>query len=324
MVLSLRTSGPAARSLRFRARVRSIRAVEESFCTVGDVELCYETFGDSSDQPLLLVMGLGVQMIGWHEDFCRELAERGHYVIRYDNRDVGRSTHFRGVPTVRELLVRRFRRLAYTLDDMADDAAGLLDHLGIDSAHVVGVSMGGMIAQVLALRHPERVRSLVSIMSTTGSRRVGQAAPRLYPYFLGKPPRSKEEAVQRALRLFRVIGSPAFARDERELRELVEHSFERGGGDTAGTARQLAAVLAAGNRTRDLRRISVPTLVIHGRKDRLVAPSGGRATARAIPGARLDMVDGMGHDLPRGVWPRLIEGIVDNAERAASRVAAGA
>ena len=298
--------------------------MEESFCTVGDVELCYETFGDPADPPLLLVMGLGVQMLGWHEDFCRELAERGHYVIRYDNRDVGRSTHFHGVPTARELLTRRFRRLAYTLDDMADDAAGLLDRLGIDSAHVVGASMGGMIAQVLALRHPERVRSLVSIMSTTGSRLVGQAAPRLYPYFLGKPPRSKEEAVRRALRLFRVIGSPAFERDERELRALVEQSFERGGGDTAGTARQLAAVLAAGNRTRDLRGISVPTLVIHGRKDRLVGPSGGRATARAIPGARLDMVDGMGHDLPRGVWPRLVEGIVDNTSRVAPRVAASA
>ena len=292
--------------------------MSEQLCTVGEIELCYETFGDPAGEPLLLIMGLGTQMLAWREEFCGMLAERGFHVIRFDNRDIGRSTHLRDVapPTPLQLLRRDRRSAAYTLDDMADDAAGLLDQLGIGAAHVVGASMGGMIAQVLAGRHPDRVRTLTSIMSTTGHRLKGQPALAVYPYFLTKRPRQKEEAVERAVRLFRVVGSPGFDRAEDDLRDLVRRSFDRGRGDDAGTGRQLHAILASGDRTRTLRDVKAPTLVIHGRADKLVRPSGGRATAAAIRGARLVEIDGMGHDLPRGLWPRLVDLIAEHAERA--------
>jgi len=294
----------------------------EQFCTVGDVEICYETFGEPGRPALLLIIGLGMQMIVWHDDFCRMLADRGFFVIRYDNRDVGRSTRFDGVPPPARLglLRRRPRRFAYTLADMAGDGAGVLAHLGIEAAHVVGASMGGMIAQDLAARHPRRVLSLVSMMSSTGSRWAGQPALRAYPYFLRDflraPPASKEEYVDRAVRFYRLIGSPAFDRDEQALlRDMVALSFERGW-SPAGTARQMAAVMAAGNRSADLGRIKAPTLVIHGTADPLAAPSGGRATARAIPGARLMLLEGMGHVVPRRWWPRVVGAIADNAARA--------
>ncbi|HEV2813859.1 MAG TPA: alpha/beta hydrolase [Solirubrobacteraceae bacterium] len=289
----------------------------EQFCTVGDVELCYETFGDPSDVPLLLVMGLGTQMIAWRNDFCESLAARGFHVIRYDNRDIGRSTHLRSArpPTVRQMLTRDRRAAAYTLDDMADDAAGLLDCLGIEAAHVVGASMGGMIAQMLAAGHPDRVLTLTSIMSTTGHRLKGQPALKVYPFFLAKRPKAKDEAIERIVKLFRVVGSPGFPRDEEDLRKLASDSWDRGDGDDAGSGRQLQAILASGNRTAALRDVKAPTLVIHGKADKLVRPSGGRATARAIPGARLVLIDGMGHDMPRGVWPRLIDLIAEHAAR---------
>jgi pimeloyl-ACP methyl ester carboxylesterase len=288
--------------------------MNEQFCKVGDVELCYETFGDPADPAVLLIMGLGTQMIGWPEEFCAELVERGFYVIRYDNRDVGRSTHFDSVPppTLWQLLLRRPKHVAYTLADLADDGVGVLDHLDIEAAHVVGASMGGMVTQVLAARRPERVLSLVSIMSSTGSRWSGQPAMRVFPYFLRRPAAGREAFVERIVKLFRVVGSPGFERDEQALREMAELSFERGD-DAAGTGRQLAAILASGNRVADLRRIKAPTVVIHGTADRLVRPSGGRATARAIPGARLMLIEGMGHDLPRGAWPQIIGAIAENA-----------
>ena len=291
--------------------------MDEQFADVGDIRLCYETFGERGNTPMLLIMGLGTQMLAWHEDFCRELAGRGFFVIRYDNRDVGRSTHFEDVPPPRpsELLRRRIRRPAYTLGDMADDAAGLLEALGLASAHVVGASMGGMIAQAVAARHPARVRSLTSIMSTTGNRWRGQPAVRIYPYLLARPPRTKEEGVERIARVFRVIGSPGFERDEEELRTMAALAWDRDSSRT-GTARQLAAIIASGDRTPDVRRISAPTLVIHGTNDRMVRPSGGRATARAIPGSRLMLVRGKAHDLPRAVWPRLIGAIAEHAARA--------
>jgi pimeloyl-ACP methyl ester carboxylesterase len=298
---------------------------DEQFATVGDVTLCYETFGDPADPAALLVMGLGTQMLAWHPDFCRDLASRGYFVVRFDNRDVGRSTRFDGAPppTPLELATRRIRRPAYTLSDMARDAAGLLDALGVDAAHVVGASMGGMIAQVLAAEQPERVRSLVSIMSTTGSFWRGQPAFRAYPFLLAKPPRTKEDSVERLVKLFRVVGSPGFERDEDELRATAELSWDRGP-SSAGTGRQLAAILASGDRTAAVRNIAVPSLVIHGTKDKLVRVSGGKATARAIPGARLMLVDGMGHDLPRGAWPRILDGIAETAARADEARPAGA
>jgi len=291
--------------------------MDEQFAAVGEIELCYETFGDPADPAMLLVMGLGTQMLGWHEELCRELAGRGHFVIRYDNRDSGRSTHLRDAPTptLRELVLRRPRTLAYTLEDMAADGLGLLDALGIERAHVVGASMGGMLAQILAARHPDRVLTLTSVMSTTGSLLRGQPGPRIWPFFLQAPARDAKAYADRLLRLLDAVGSRGFERDVAELRARAELAYARSP-DTRGTGRQLAAILAAGNRTRELRSITAPTLVIHGTDDRLVPLSGGRATARAIPGARLLVIEGMGHDLPRGAWPRIVDAIAEHAARA--------
>jgi pimeloyl-ACP methyl ester carboxylesterase len=284
-----------------------VRPPRERFCTVGDVRLCHETFGSPDDPAVLLVMGLGAQMLGWHEDLCESLAAGGRFVIRFDNRDSGRSTHFDAhpAPTPARLLTRRLRPLAYTLDDMAADAAGLLDELGIARADVIGASMGGMIAQQLAVNHPERVRSLVSVMANTGSLRSGQPAARLWPHLVRRLPADREGYVRELMATFRRIGSPGFEHDEPWLRRMLELSYERGA-SADGMARQLAAILGAGDRRRALAGITAPTVVIHGSADRLVAPSGGRATARAIPDAKLILIEGMGHDLPREVWPRIV------------------
>jgi pimeloyl-ACP methyl ester carboxylesterase len=291
--------------------------MEERFCDIGrDITLCYETFGDASDPTALLIMGLGTQMVAWHEDFCRALAERGLHVVRFDNRDIGRSTHLQGPPpTMRQLLLRSRRAARYTLADMADDTALLLERLQLAPAHVIGASMGGMIAQTLAARHPDSVRSLVSIMSNTGALSNGQPALRLYPFFLRRPAIGREQYVAHFERLFAAIGSTGMPRDLDEIRELAALSYDRDH-DAAGPGRQLAAIIASGDRTRELRRIVAPTLVVHGTADPLVRPSGGRATARAIAGAKLMRVEGMGHDLPRALWPRLIDAIVENAAKA--------
>jgi pimeloyl-ACP methyl ester carboxylesterase len=298
--------------------------VSEEFCDVGrEITLCYETFGDASDPTALLIMGLGTQMLGWQEDFCHELAGRGLHVVRFDNRDVGRSTHMGGrPPTIPQLLMRSKRAARYTLADMADDAAGLLDELELAPAHVIGASMGGMIAQLLAVRHPEKVRSLVSIMSNTGSLRVGQPSPRVYPIFLRPPPASRLEFVARMDRVFATIGSSGLPQDPRDIHELAGVSYDRDH-DPEGPGRQLGAIIACGDRTAQLRRIAAPTLVIHGTADPLVAYSGGKATARAIPGAKLLSVEGMGHDLPRAAWPTLIEAIAGHAHRADLAAPAG-
>jgi pimeloyl-ACP methyl ester carboxylesterase len=294
--------------------------MDERFCDVGrGITLCYEPFGSPGDPPALLIMGLGTQMVAWHEDFCRDLAARGYYVVRFDNRDIGRSTHVGGPPpTITQLLLRSKRAARYTLADMADDAAGLLLELGLSPAHVIGASMGGMIAQTLAARHPEQVRSLTSIMSNTGALSNGQPALRLYPFFLRRRPVGHDEYVAHFARLFAAIGSSGLPRDPDEIRALAGISYERDH-DIAGPGRQLAAIIASGDRTRELRKVVAPTLVVHGTADPLVSPSGGRATARAIKGAKLMNVAGMGHDLPRAVWPRLIDAIVDNAARAGGR-----
>ena len=288
----------------------------EQFCTVnGNVELCYETFGDASDPAVLLVMGLATQMVGWHEDFCEAFAERGYHVIRFDNRDVGRSQTMTGpVPTLRQLILRNKHVAEYTLEDMAQDGFELLDHLGIERAHVVGVSMGGMIAQTMAARNPERALSLVSWMSNTGARWSGQPSPRLYPVLLKTPPRDRDNYLEHAVWVFTRIGSPGFPPDDDNLRRIAGLSYDRGV-NAAGNLRQLAAIVASGDRTPLLRTITAPTLVIHGTKDKLVPPSGGRATARAIPGARLLTIEGMGHDLPRDAWPRILDAIEENAAR---------
>jgi pimeloyl-ACP methyl ester carboxylesterase len=305
---------------------------EERFCAVGrGIELCYDDFGDASDPPLLLIMGLATQMIAWHEDFCNQLAARGFHVVRFDNRDIGRSTHMGFRPSsASQLLLRRVGPQQYTLSDMADDTAGLLAELDLSPAHVVGVSMGGMIGQTLAAEHPERVRSLTSIMSTTGNRWRGQPSPGVYRYLLKPPPTDRQGFVDRATEVFGVVGSTGFEGNIDHIRDYAARSFDRGH-SAAGGGRQLGAVVASGDRTAQLRNIHTPTLVIHGTVDKLIRPSGGRATAKAIPGARLKMIEGMGHDLPRGAWPQLIDAIDEHAKaadgvrkRAEARAAAGA
>ena len=270
--------------------------------TVGEVDLCFDAFGDPELPPMLLIMGMGFQLIHWPEDLCRQLALEGFRVVRFDNRDAGRSTHLPG------------RR--YTLEDMADDSVGLLDALGVDSVHVVGASLGGMIAQTIAIRHPGRVRSLASLMSTTGRRGKGRTSLRLLRQVLARPPRSDEEAVERRVRAFALIGSSGFDQDFGELRRVSALAFQRDPDGRGGRRRQHRAVRAASDRTAALGLLTVPTVVVHGTEDLMCHSSGGRATAEAIPGARLVLVPGMGHDLPRGLWPQLVGAIVDNARRA--------
>jgi pimeloyl-ACP methyl ester carboxylesterase len=291
--------------------------VNEQFCDVGrGISLCYETFGDRSDPTALLIMGLGTQMLAWNDDFCSRLAARGLHVVRFDNRDIGRSTHISAPPpTIGQLLRRSRAAAAYTLADMADDAAGLLDELDLSPAHVIGASMGGMIAQTLAARHPQHVRSLVSIMSNTGSRVWGQPSLRTYAVLLRRAPQARDPYIAHIERVFAAIGSPGLPRDLEEVRALAAASYDRDH-DPDGPGRQLAAIIASGNRATELRRITAPTLVVHGKADPLVAYSGGRATARLIPGAKMMSVEGMGHDLPRAVWPRLIDAIAAHAARA--------
>ncbi|HWH94518.1 MAG TPA: alpha/beta hydrolase [Baekduia sp.] len=292
--------------------------MDERFAEVGNgITLCYETFGDPAAPPIMLVMGLGTQMIAWDARFCADLAGGGFFVVRFDNRDTGRSTRLDGapVPKLREIVLRRIARPAYTLADMALDTVGLMDVLGLERAHVVGASMGGMIAQSLAARHPTRVRSLTSIMSNTGAPFSGQPALKTYRVLLASSPGDRDAFIEHGTRTWSLIGSPGFARDELELREMVALSFDRGA-SPAGTARQLGAIIASGDRRRELRAVQAPTLVIHGDADKLVSPSGGRATAKAIDGARLITIPGMGHDLPREAWPQIVGAIAQHAHAA--------
>jgi pimeloyl-ACP methyl ester carboxylesterase len=263
-------------------------------------------------------MGLSAQMVLWDEAFCERLAAEGVFVIRFDNRDVGRSTILReaGVPKQWQLLVRDPRGAAYSLDDMAADAVGLMDHLDVSAAHVVGVSMGGMIAQAMAIAYPQRVLSLVSIMSSTGNRRVGQPLPRVALRMLRRVPRDRDGYVESHLETYRLIGSKTIEFDEERRRRRAGLCFDRGL-HPSGSARQMAAIVSAPDRTRALANVRVPATVIHGDSDPLVNISGGRATAEAIPGARLVVIPGMGHDLPPAVWPQVIDAIIANARSAA-------
>jgi pimeloyl-ACP methyl ester carboxylesterase len=290
---------------------------EERMAPANGLELCYQEMGDPDGQPLILVMGLATQMIAWDQEFCSLLADRGYRVVRFDNRDIGRSTKLKdaGLPDRVDMLLGRKGSAPYLLSDMADDTVGLMDHLGIDAAHVVGASMGGMIAQTLAIQHQPRLRSMVSIMSTTGNRRSGQPSLKVYGVLLGSPPLTRDQVIDRSVKTFRVIGSPGFPFEEEHICELAGLSYDRGH-SAAGVARQLHAITASGDRTKNLRNVQIPCAVIHGTRDPLVKPSGGKATARAIPGARLMMVDGMGHDLPRDLWPTFAEAIDTNAIRA--------
>ena len=295
----------------------SVTASEELFAPVGrDVELCYQTFGTPDDDPLLLVMGLGGPMTWWDAELCQLLADRGFHVIRYDNRDSGRSS--RGVGRVtRTMLLRaaagRRVRAPYSMADLADDAFGLLDHLGLESAHVCGVSMGGMIAQTMAIAHPERVRSLTSLMSTTGKRTVGWQHPSLLPNFLGRRA-GREGYIAASVKTWKIIGSPGYPKSEERTRAHAAETYDRGV-TSSGTLRQMVAVLTQPNRAQKLRALRMPTLVVHGLDDKMVHVSGGRATAAAIHGAELLLIDGMGHDLP----PALFETFADAISRTAKR-----
>ncbi|HWM54202.1 MAG TPA: alpha/beta fold hydrolase [Solirubrobacterales bacterium] len=296
---------------------------EERLAPANGIEIAYQEIGDPDGEPLFLVMGLGTQMLAWDEAFCATLAERGFRVVRFDNRDIGRSTMIdsAGIPKRIDVFVGRRSTAAYRLSDMAADAAGLMDHLEIDSAHVVGASMGGMIGQTLAIEQPERVRSLVSIMSTTGNRLVGTPTPKAYALLLSDFPRDRYAYVERVVKTFELIGSPAFAMDEERLREIAGRMYERSH-NPAGIMRQIHAISASGSRTRALGDLTLPVTVIHGTRDPLIRPSGGRATARAIPGARLRMVEGMGHDFPEALWPLFVDEIADTAARAGWHAAA--
>ncbi len=293
-----------------------VTASDERFAQVGELELCWQEFGEQGNPPLLMVMGLGAQMILWPDEMCEMIAARGFRVIRFDNRDAGRSTILEDAPTgtVPRALGGEIEPGSYILSDMAADAAGLLDALGIEAAHVVGASLGGMIAQTLAFEHPQRVLSLASIMSNTGDRRHG----RVHRSLLLKAPKTvaktRDEAVDKGIETFRLISGPHFDEHEPDLRALLEAALARSW-DIAGTARQSMAIAASPDRTEALGSVTAPTLVIHGLVDPLVRPSGGFATAKAIPGSRLLAFPDMGHDLPRARWDEIISAIVDNAQR---------
>ena len=293
--------------------------VTTAIAPANGIEIAYETHGDPGDEPLLLVMGLGAQLIAWPIELVDALVDRGFFVIRYDNRDVGLSTKFSddGLDVMTSLMqaVQGEPVTApYLLSDMAADGMALLDHLGIASAHIVGASMGGMISQAMAIEHPTRVRTLTSIMSTTGDSDVGTPIPEALAVLLGPPGRNREEAIEVSVRGSKAIASPALF-DEAVARERAEAAYDRCY-NPAGTVRQLLAIVASGSRAAGLASLDVPTVVIHGDADPLVTPSGGVRTAELIPGAELIMIEGMGHDLPPAVIGQVVEAVTALASRA--------
>ncbi len=290
------------------------------------IELCYEIFGEASAEPLLLIMGLGAQMIHWPDDFCRQLAARGFRVIRFDNRDIGHSTKLSGGKRLSpiELLKLRFFRIPvaapYRLHDMAQDTVALMDALSVKSAHVVGASMGGMIAQEMAISFPQRLRSLTSIMSTTGDPKVPPPSREASAILMAPPPATKEEYFARYAQTWKILRAGHFPEDEAHDHEHAERTYARGL-NPAGVARQLRAILASASRKERLRAVKVPTLVIHGTADPLVHPAGGKDTAASIPNAKLVMIEGMGHALPIRMWPEIIDAIAAHARGAAAQAA---
>ncbi|GAB4350321.1 MAG: alpha/beta hydrolase [Candidatus Abyssubacteria bacterium] len=284
------------------------------------IRLEYDTFGESSSAPLLLIMGLGSQMILWDEEFCTRLAAKGHFVIRFDNRDVGLSTKLdeAGIPNVMKAMSALMQgekiESPYSIDDMADDSVGLLDALKIDKAHICGASMGGMVAQTIAIRHPKRVATLTSIMSSTGAPDLPRAKPEVMMMMLTPPPQEREACIQHGLKLWRTISGPGFPFDEKWTRERLARSYDRCF-YPQGAVRQLMAILAHGDRTPALKSVTAPTLVIHGAADPLVPVECGKATAEAVPGASLLIIEGMGHSLPPEVWPQIINAIAEHARK---------
>jgi pimeloyl-ACP methyl ester carboxylesterase len=278
------------------------------------IELEYETLGNPDDPALLLIMGFTAQLIAWDDAFCQQLVDAGPFhVIRFDNRDVGLSSRIEGDVDLAELFSGTITSVPYGLEDMADDAAGLLDALGIDKAHVVGGSMGGMIAQLVAIRHPEKVLSLCSIMSTTGDRSVGQPTPEAMGALMQPAATSREEAIASGVATGRILSPVHY--DEAKAADRAGRSYDRAF-DPKGVARQMAAIGTQADRTEALAGVTAPTLVIHGRHDPLVTLSGGEATAKAVPGAELLILDEMGHDNPEPLWPEIVAAITANARKA--------
>ncbi len=286
-----------------------VRSVEGA-----DVEIAYETLGDPGGVPLLMVHGLGQQLVGWHPDLLAELVARGYQPTIFDNRDAGKSSHFLGSPDIGQLLARDASSAVYTLMDLADDTAGLLDVLGWPTAHVLGVSMGGMVVQTLAIRHPHRLRSLTTVMATTGADGVGQPTDAALATLISPPALTREDYIASSVESSTVIGSTDFPIDHDHIRRRAGQSWDRGH-DPGASVRQVAAILASGDRTPSLSQVRIPTLVVHGTADPLVNVSGGWATAAAIQGAELLEVEGMGHDLPREVWPRFLDRLDDVVSR---------
>ncbi|HTI26932.1 MAG TPA: alpha/beta hydrolase [Kutzneria sp.] len=284
--------------------------------TANGISLEYDTFGDPGNPALLLVMGLGAQMTMWDPEFCQLLADKGFHVIRFDNRDVGLSQSIDSPSLdVAAVMAGDPSTAPYRLSDMADDAAALLAELGIAKAHVVGASMGGMIVQQLLIDHADQLLSACSIMSTTGDQSVGASTPEAMAALQAPPPQTADEAAEAAVRASRAVGSPGFPFDEERIRANGRAAFERAR-NPLGFVRQFAAIMASGDRTEGLRTVKVPTLVVHGEADPLLNVTGGKATAAAIPDSRLLIIPGMGHDLPMGAWPQIVDAIADNAARA--------
>lgn len=279
--------------------------------TANGITIEFDTFGDPAERPLLLVMGLGAQMTRWRPEFCEQLADHGHYVIRFDNRDVGLSHKFdhAGVPNMAQVFMQAQAgqpvSAPYSLDDMADDATGVLDALGVERAHVCGASMGGMIVQTMALRHPHRLRSMTSIMSTTGNPELPPATPEAMAALMSPAGTTLNEVLERAVSVQRIIGSPGYPDDADAIRARARSDYERCF-YPVGVARQMAAIAASGNRKPRLASVATPTLVIHGKDDALVPLAGGIDTHAAIPGANLAVFDGMGHDLPEPLWDEIV------------------
>ncbi|MFD6345661.1 alpha/beta fold hydrolase [Streptomyces roseolus] len=294
---------------------------EDRFVTLpGGTRVCYRTEGESGAPPILLIAGLAEDLTMWSERFVSALADTGFQVIRMDNRDCGRSTYATTPPpsTLRQLLARP-RPDAYTLADMAADAAQLIEHLGMGPVHLVGRSMGGMIAQTVAARYPELTRSLTSLYSTTGDPKVGRPAASTMALLAAPPPRNRVQAVRAHLRMTAHLAGTGFPIDEAEETDHAVQTWNRTAGDgAAGTARQVQAIHASGDRTAEIARITAPTLVINGDRDLIVAPSGGDATAAAIPDARHVVIPGMGHHLPNALAPLVADHVVGHLERASA------
>src|SRR5258705_9001681 len=309
-----------------KSKVNMLAHQPPQIARANGIEICYEVFGDAGSEPMLLIMGLGAQMIHWDDDFCWQLAARGFRVIRFDNRDICKSRKMTGGKrlTPVELLKLRFLKIPvaapYRLRDMAEDVTGLMDVLGINSAHLVGASMGGMIAQELAISFPQRVRSLTSIMSTTGNPKIPPPTREAAAMLMAPPPATKEEYFVRFAQTWKILRVGSFPQDEALDRSRAERTYERGL-NPAGVGRQLRAVLASGSRKARLASVKAPTLVIHGTGDPLVHPEGGKDTAASIPGAKLLMVQGMGHALPIPMWPEIIDAIDKHAHGAAAKAA---